>query len=185
MSALPKPDVSRRSRFTSADVRASHPLSNSWLAGDQPRRLRSVPSAPTVVPDPRSRVRRLPPPQPAPLWLKLLLGLQQSSTLATWGLVTGVLALYGWTVYSQQAWNQSFRKLETLQRNEQQLVAASEVWKDYVAELATVPGSGLVPAKPTNTILVEPAPQRPMPSAETPETAAAIVLPDLPKPLGY
>lgn len=187
MSAVPKLDFAHYRASTSADFPVPSEIPTDLFQGQAARSrqrssatLRAVPTA-----APRSRVRRLPAPQPTPLWLRALLVAQQGSAIAAWTLVGSVLVLYGWTVYAQQAWSQVYRKLDHLQQNEQQIVAANEMLKDYMAEQAEGSGSGLVPAKPPSNIFLERAPQRPAPKPGVSVEANPQTTADLPKPLGY
>lgn len=121
-------------------------------------------------------------PKAKPLWLKLLLRLQQGSSLVTLSLILGVLATYGWTVYLQQQWGEAYESLETLKKQERQLVSANELLKNEMAEQAEKPTTGLLLPDPSNAIFLTPAPQRsdiqpkPSPSLED-------AFPN--KPLGY
>jgi hypothetical protein len=104
---------------------------------------------------------------------------QQSSTLITFCLSVGALAVYSWTVYSQQLWGREYQRLETLQRNERQLVTASESLKNQLAGQAATSESGLILPSSENTIFLQTAPARqinPIP-VTTPSAS--------PKPLGY
>lgn len=105
--------------------------------------------------------------QSAPLWLLRLCALQRRFCVVTFLLMAGMLTVYAWTAYSQQRWSQAYRKLETLQRQERQLTATSEVLKNYMALQAEQPATGLVPPDPATAIFIVPAPQRP---ARTPES---------------
>ncbi|MBD3882247.1 hypothetical protein IFO70_10800 [Phormidium tenue FACHB-886] len=127
-------------------------------------------------------VQALPRPQ-APLpWLKALVLLQRTSSVLTFGLVVGLLVVYGWTVYTQQRWGQAFNRLEALQKQERQLMAANEVIKNQMAEQAEVPAVGLVLPEPGNTIFLTPAPQRP---PVEPEINLPPPQPIPARPLGY
>lgn len=97
----------------------------------------------------------------APLWLLRLCTLQRRSWMISFLLMAGMLAVYSWTVYSQKMWSQSYRKLETLQRNERQLTATSEVLKNEIALQAEKPATGLVPPNPASAIFLPPAQERP------------------------
>ncbi len=126
-------------------------------------------------------IRTLPNQQSIPLWLKLLALAQRSSTVLTLLLAVGVLATYGWTVYTQRFWSEQYRQLETLQRYERQLTTANEVLKNQMALQAESPASGLTLPSANNTIFLQPAPQRPEvdPPAEPP------IEPQPPTPVGY
>ena len=112
-----------------------------------------------------SQVPILPSSQSAPFWLQQLCRLQRQSTVLTFLLVTATLGLYGWTVYCQQLWSQSYHKLVILQRDERQLTTTSEVLKNQMALQAEQPNTGLVPSSPTQAIFLQPAPQLPAPIA--------------------
>jgi hypothetical protein len=129
----------------------------------------------------RQAVKSLPKPQPAPVWLSLLVIAQRSSSVVTLCLVGAVLAVYSWTVYSQQVWSREYDKLETLQKQERKLMTANEVLKNQMAEQAEKAETGLVFPSPGNTIFLQPAPPRApiQPSAEPSE------VPTSTGPLGY
>lgn len=120
-------------------------------------------------------------PKARPLWLLLFLRLQQTSSVVAFSLAASVLAVYGWTVYIQQHWSQSYAKLEALQKQERQLVSANEVLKNQMAEQAENPTAGLLLPDPSNAIFLTPAPQRP---AVTPKPIASPEGSPT-KPLGY
>lgn len=64
-----------------------------------------------------------------PTWLLRLYVIHRHSGIMAFVLVATTLVIYGWTVYSQQLWSQSYRKLQTLQRDERQLTTTIEVLK--------------------------------------------------------
>ncbi len=99
-------------------------------------------------------------PKAKPLWLKLLLRVQQGSSIVTLLLIVGVLATYGWTVYIQQQWGKAYDSLEALKKRERQLVSANELLKNQMAEQAENPTTGLLLPDPSNAIFLTPAPQR-------------------------
>jgi len=117
-----------------------------------------------------------------PGWLSTLTALQRGSTLLTFTLVASVLAVYGWSVYSQRAWSQGYRQLSQLQRQERELIAASETRKQQIAQQAESPQAGLVRQVPANTIFLSPEPlrrfQRSKPQQPSPRAASG-------SPLGY
>lgn len=122
-------------------------------------------------------------PQQKPLWLTVLLKLQQGSSIATFALIAGGMMVYGWTVYIQQQWGQQYEELEALKKQERQLISANEVLKNQMAEQAESPTAGLLLPDPNNAIFLAPAPQRP---------AVKSSLPPVPpskssshRPLGY
>lgn len=129
----------------------------------------------------QAAISRLPAPPP-PLWLRLLLTLQRSSTGIAFVLVVGVLPLYGWSVYTQRSWGQAFSRLNELQRSERQLVTANEIRKYEVAQQVERSPAGLVPQVPANTLFLQPAPLRP---AKPAPAAPATLPPALVSPVGY
>lgn len=126
----------------------------------------------------------------APSWLLRLCCLQHRSFTLMWLLVATMLAAYSWTVYSQQRWNQAYRKLETLQLHERQLVTTNEVLKNQMAQQAQQPDAGLIPPDPATAIVLQAAPKRPyrpgtsvLPIAKN--STQADKLTSTPTPLGY
>lgn len=124
------------------------------------RRLTSV-QQPRVSVSPRTRqsirrtVETLAPTRP-PLWLRAIIHLQRRSTPITLLLVASALPVYGWSVYTQRAWGEAYEKLEQLQRQERQLVAANEIRKYEVTQQAELSPVGLVRQVPENTIFLKP-----------------------------
>ncbi|WP_416676281.1 hypothetical protein [Egbenema bharatensis] len=135
--------------------------------------------SPTIV-DPKV-VTALPRTQGIPGWLNLLVKTHRASLMLTFLLVGAVLAAYGWTVVIQQQWGREYRRLETLQKHERQLVAGNEAIKNQMAEQAESPTSGLMVPDPNNAFFLAPAPNRP--PAEPPHHPTSQPAPA--KPLGY
>ncbi|HBB32941.1 MAG TPA: hypothetical protein DDZ80_16335 [Cyanobacteria bacterium UBA8803] len=98
--------------------------------------------------------------QSIPGWLRSLIFLQRGSDFLALLLCATTLALYSWTVYTQQQWTQAYRELEALRRNERQLTTTNAIIKDQLAQQAERPATGLVNPSRDNTILLPPAPQR-------------------------
>jgi hypothetical protein len=111
----------------------------------------------------------------------VLLRFQQTASLMTLLLAAGVLITYGWTVYIQQRWGQQYDRLETLKKQERQLISANEVLKNQMADQAENPKSGLLLPDPSNAIFLTPAPQRP----EVKPTTVPSTEPSPTRPLGY
>lgn len=89
-----------------------------------------------------------------PSWLLPLHLWQRRFGIATYILITGMLAVYGSTVYSQQKWSQEYRKLENLQRDERQLITKNEVLKNHLAKEAEQPVTELVAPNPADAIIL-------------------------------
>jgi hypothetical protein len=112
-------------------------------------------------------------------WLRSLVIIQRSTSVVFFLSVAGLLCVYTATVYTQQLWTREYRKLESLQRQERQMIAANEVLKNSLAESAQRPESGLLPTSVGNSIFINPAPQRRFKPVKTVE------VPEMKKPLGY
>ncbi|MGB0563901.1 MAG: hypothetical protein ACPGVO_19190 [Spirulinaceae cyanobacterium] len=118
-----------------------------------PRRVQHSAAAP--APSPRkAAVVKFPRQARFSLGLRLLFLVQQGSSLLAFCLATAVLITYGSTVYIQQEWGEEYRKLETLQREQRELIAASELMKNQLAQQASLPNAGLMPPSPANTIFL-------------------------------
>lgn len=127
-------------------------------------------------------VKVLPTAKPLPFWVKSLLFVQRGSAVVSLLLVLGGLAVYGWTVYTQQRWGHAYGRLEQLQKRERQLLAANEVLKNQIAKQSEAPGAGLVLPNPDDTIFLSPAPLRP---TVKPEVDSPSPEPIPARPLGY
>jgi hypothetical protein len=124
-------------------------------------------------------LRQLPNSENPPQWLRSLLLAQQASVFATFVLAGSVLAVYGWTVYSQQLWGKEYSKLEQLRRDERQVTTNGEVLKNTIANQSAQPNSGLVPSKPESMIFLKTAPMRPSNSASASSPSSPVA------PIGY
>jgi hypothetical protein len=174
-SPAPASALERSSRRTktqrSAQSKAGESKAAQSKAGEPPE--------PEVgaAPNPQPRAFR---PQ-RPLWLSLLLWTQRGSSGVTLILGAAILVTYGWTVYIQQQWGREFDRLESMKKQERQLVSTNEVLKNQMAEQAEKPTAGLLLPDPSNAIFLTPAPQRPDVKA-SPTRPAEL---DSTRPLGY
>ncbi|MEH2238689.1 hypothetical protein [Nostoc sp.] len=120
----------------------------------------------------------------APLWLLRLYTFHRYSTVLAFLLVASTLAVYGWTVYSQELWSQSYRRLQNLQRHERLLTTTNATLTNKMAEEAEQPTAGLVSPTPQGMIFLPPASHSPKPASSntTPnsETQQQTI-----SPLGY
>lgn len=148
----------------------------------QPQVQRS--SAPVNLRTAATTVRTLPVSNRQPNWLTRLIAIQRGTSVVTLGLVVSALAVYGWTVYNQQLWSRNYRRLESLQRQERQLIAADEILKNQMARQAENPETGLVLPTPDSAVFLQ-AP-KPVPAATAPDVSP-LDSPALPSvyPLGY
>lgn len=127
--------------------------------------------------------KSLPKRSPFPQWLRLLFVLQHGSSLITFCLATAVLIAYGSTVYIQQEWSTEYRKLERLQREKRELIAADELVKNQLAQQASLPGTGMVAPSPNNTIFLPKAGT--LVAAPAPKTTTPLVEMAGRAPVGY
>jgi len=162
------------------------------------KRLRAVPSVAVAGNSQRpqasaqvgsnrsSTVRRLPTKPALPIWLRLLMRVQQLSAIAALGSGIAVAGVYCSTVYIQQLWGQQYRTFERLERNQRQMTTVGEVLKDQMAQQAEQPDSGMTPLNPERMIFVNPS-QSAQPAASSPPTPTPAASPTKPSslPLGY
>ncbi|MEB3217114.1 MAG: hypothetical protein VKN72_12920 [Nostocales cyanobacterium 94392] len=90
-----------------------------------------------------------------PVWLMRFHSFHRHTSVASFLLVSATLIVYGWTVYSQHLWSNSYKKLQDLQRDERQLTKHDETLKNEMAQQGKKPDSGLVSPTPANTIFLE------------------------------
>lgn len=129
--------------------------------------------------DPNRNIKRLPRTNsfPLPMWLKVLIVTQKISITTTVLLACTVFAIYGWTVYAHDQWNQQYKKLELLKRQERQLTnAAGSFNNEMLQSIQNKPGD-LVRESPSKSLFLEAAPLRP--KREVPSTVSDA---DLSKP---
>ncbi len=129
-------------------------------------------------------VQMMPSSSGMPLWLRSLLEAQKASSILTVVLVGACLSVYGFTVYSQEKWQEESSKLNSLRRDERQLIAANETLKNQIAKLADRPESGLVQPNPSQMLFLQPAPKRTPPASASHSRPALPQDPD-PSPIGY
>lgn len=125
----------------------------------------------------RAQVTQLPTREPQRFWLSFLLLLQRGSSVFSFLTIGSALALYGWTVYTPQVWNQEYKKLANLQRQERYLTVINETLKNNLAQQAEIPETGFVDPQPDQVIFIPPA------SAEADTATSAQDPPAATKPL--
>lgn len=89
-----------------------------------------------------------------PLWLRLLLFIEHSTSFVTFCLVIFTLAVYASVVYSQQQWTSYYEQLKELQRNQRDLTTTNETLRNQLAEQAEKPNMGFVAPSADNTIVL-------------------------------
>jgi hypothetical protein len=122
-----------------------------------------------------------PPARSVPPWLLLLLTLRKVSTPLVLLLTLSVLPLYGWTVYTQRNWGQTYAQLEQLKRDERNLLLQHAARQHHINENAEQNPAGLTPKGPHNTLFVKPEPAK-LPQATPADDAPS---PLQMSPIGY
>ncbi|MBS3029926.1 MAG: hypothetical protein HCA25_23465 [Dolichospermum sp. DET50] len=118
-----------------------------------------------------------------PVWLLRMYILNRYSSILVFLLVAATLIVYGWTVYSQELWSDSYRKLQSLQRHERQLNTANATLTSKMAQEAEQPGTELVSPTSKGTIFLPPTSNNyPKSSFSTSQPESQ---PEPPSPLGY
>ncbi len=120
---------------------------------------------------------------PLPLWLRLLVSTQKLSIAMTVILTVSVFAIYGWTVYAQDKWNQQYKKLEQLNRQERQLTTAAGAFENNAVRAVQKSPGQLVRESPEQSIFIQAAPLRP--KREVPETVSETVKSPANERFGY
>ncbi len=186
MTAILKPSSRALPAASRAIVAPSTPAARSRRDRQQTTSQYSAPYSSPALSSRRAGasapVQALPVARSLPPHIKVIVMAQRTSTVVTFGLIASVLAVYSWTVYSQQLWGKEYRRLESLQRNERQLTSANESLKSQIAQQAESPEAGLVLPSSANRLFLEPAPQR-YQSAPPATQPAASSNPS--KPFGY
>ena len=144
--------------MTASRARNPEPQRSTQPLDRQSKRL-STSRQPAI----NKNVKRLPRTNsfPLPLWLRVLMVTQKLSIIMTVMLTISVFAIYGWTVYAQEQWNQQYKKLEQLKRQERQLTTAEGVFdNDMLRSVQKKPGE-LVRERPEQSIFLQAAPLRP------------------------
>ena len=102
---------------------------------------------------------------PLPVWLRALKKIEKLSIIVALLLVGSAVVTYGWAVYSQQLWGKNYSRLDTLRRNERQLLKGSELMKNDIARRTDPKQYGLVPRNSDHIVVIPSAPLRPAPPA--------------------
>lgn len=147
--------VASKKRSSASSARADAPVRAAAAGAAGDRELFQA------VPGRGAEVKQLPRVPRLPLGLKLLVGVQQGSTVLTGGLVATALIIYSWTVYLDKSIARSFQHLEALKVSTQQVTTANETLKNSMAEQAESPAAGFTPFEPKRAIFLSPAPARP------------------------
>jgi hypothetical protein len=119
-----------------------------------------------------------------PLWLLRLYTFHRYSSVLAFLLVAATLALYGWTVYSQELWGQSYRRLQNLQRHERLLTTTNATLTNKMAQEAEQAATGLVSPTPQVMIFLPPASSNSQPASSKTKPNSQTQQQTL-SPLGY
>ncbi len=130
------------------------------------------------------RIPTMPNSGTAPLWLLRLYTFHRYSSVLAFLLVASTLAVYGWTVYSQELWSQSYRRLQKLQRHERLLTTTNATLTNKMAGEAEQSTAGLVLPTPQGMIFLPPASHSPKPALSNTTPNSEIQQQTL-SPLGY
>jgi hypothetical protein len=135
--------------------------------------------------NPNRNVKRLPRTSglPLPLWLRVLMSTQKLSIAATVILTVSMFAIYGWTVYAQEQWNQQYKKLEQLKRQERQLTSAEGSFDNNLLRSVQNKPGDLVRERPEQSIFLQAAPLRP--KRDVPSTVSELPKQKPNESLGY
>jgi hypothetical protein len=105
------------------------------------------------------------------------------SSILAFLLVVATLIVYGWTVYSQELWSDSYRKVQSLQRHERQLNTANATLTSKMAQQAENPNMNMVSPTSEKTIFL-PSTSNNYPKSSF-STSQPESQPEPPSPLGY
>ncbi|MDZ8186204.1 MAG: hypothetical protein RMX96_15285 [Nostoc sp. ChiSLP02] len=119
-----------------------------------------------------------------PLWLLRFYAFHRCSAVLAFLLVATTLAVYGWTVYCQELWSQSYRRLQNLQRHERLLTTTNATLTNKMAQEAEQPTTGLVSPTPDKMIFLPPASSTPEPAPSNRKSNSQTQQQTL-SPLGY
>ena len=164
MSALPKPFLdnystpskhysSRQTRQKSLSRKARQSQLRD-LTAVQPPKGTLARSTVTSHNKTSSQTAKFPSVQPLPVKLRVLLLLQKSSLGLAFILIATSIAVYVSTVRIPELWSKKYQDLETLQRQERQLVAANESLKYKLAQQAQQEDSNLALIKSNNALFI-------------------------------
>ncbi len=155
---------SRRVAVRSAQFSPNRP----GIPGQVFRKRRSATPRPFPARNSRTILQAMPDRVALPGWLRWMKKAEKVSLIVTFGLVSAAVATYGWAVYSQQQWGTSFSHLNTLRRDERQLLKSSELMKNDIARHNDPKQYGLVPRNAEHIVVIPPAPLRNTLSARNP-----------------
>ncbi|WP_353931097.1 hypothetical protein WJM97_00325 [Okeanomitos corallinicola TIOX110] len=119
-----------------------------------------------------------------PGWLLRLHYLYRYSSGIAFCLVTATLAVYGWTVYSQELWGKYYSTLKNLQRHERQLNTTNAALTSKMAKEGEAAGKALISPTAGKTIFLQSTYQGSESSSSTTSSNPATQIPTS-SSLGY
>jgi len=160
MFAVPSPKKHRQASKSSGSRGASQSLPTQW------KRYRKKPTT-------------------FPLFIRVLLVFQHTSSILTLSAIAVSLVMYGLTFYTQQMWNRQYEQLQELQRYERNVTSINEALKDEIAEQGKTNNEAFVPLTPDYNVYLESA--HISPASETTATSEVRKLdpPKTDRPVGY
>ncbi|AFZ04221.1 hypothetical protein [Calothrix sp. PCC 6303] len=144
--------------LASTSLTRSETASQNKAELSQPRKKRNSAIPTGSKKDSATDISVMPGSEAMPLWLLRLSVCQRNTSIVTFICVAATLLVYGWSVYSQQLWSQSYQKLQNLQRQERQLTVTNGVLKSKMAADAEKNNNGLTSITPQRTIFLTPTP---------------------------
>jgi hypothetical protein len=156
MSALPQPSFSVPTYSSKSYSARSRQRKNSRQKIASSRLVKNVSPNQTNKVNVTS-VQQLTIKKTLPVQLQILLFLQKSSFGLALVLIASSIAVYVSNVRIPQLWSQEYSNLETLQRQERELIAINETLKHEIAQKAQEKNSQLVSLSVDNAIFIPPA----------------------------
>lgn len=134
--------------FTVPKSKSSNRIRRSKASGS---RVASQPLPPQWRPSSRKKKKSF------PLYIRILLLLQHTSSFVGLGAIALSLVMYGLQFRTQQAWNQKYEELQSLQRYERTVTGINEALKDEIAESGSRNDQNFISITPERNIYLQPA----------------------------
>jgi hypothetical protein len=115
----------------------------------------------------------------------LLLVAEKMMSWVALGTLAASLGFYAWTVYLPKLWSKEYKKLETLQRHERQILATNASLKQQLAQQAEKPETGLANPQPSQSIFIRSVAEKPSQRLPSPKIDKKPPAPPVSEPMGY
>jgi hypothetical protein len=133
-----------------------------------------------------NKVKSLKPKKPQlPTAVILLLVAEKILSWAALSALAASLGFYAWTVYLPKLWSQEYKKLETLQRHERQILATNASLKQQLAQQAEKPETGLANPQPSQSIFIRSVAEKSSQQLPAPKLEQKTPAPLVSEPMGY